>query len=183
MITHLPYRTLTTQALTATLVFVTDGVICEATYSHLLFHSEIIRVKTLIRTSESYCIRMLLLVSVLVTLCISEGVGLQLLPIPNAHGVAVSVAEASQMNVRTEVPIPPSREKNIASRVEIIAPKLEGLSHQQSFQIHMAVLPAATRPDVSLPDILSSTPESASRYSGIFVSQGASRAPPFPAYQ
>jgi hypothetical protein len=168
----------TTQALIANPVFVTDGAICEATCSHLLFLAEIMRVKTLIRTSESYCIRTLLLVSLLVTLCISEGVGLQLLPIPNAPGVAVSVAEARLMAVRTEVPSPPSREKNIASRVEIIAPKLEGLSHQQSFQIHTAVLPAATRPDVSLPDILSSTQEPASGYSGIFVSQGASRAPP-----
>jgi hypothetical protein len=164
-------------------VFVTDGAICEATSSHLLFHAEIIRVKALIRTSESYCIRMLLLVSVLVTLCISEGVGLQLLPIPNALGVPVRVAEASQMNVRTEVPSPPTREKNIASRVEIIAPKMEGLSHQQSFQIHTVVLPAAPHPDVSLPYILPSTQEPASGYSGIFVSQGASRAPPFQAYQ
>jgi hypothetical protein len=183
IIKHLPYRTLTAQAFTANPVFVTDGAICEATSSHLLFLAEIIRVKTLIRTSESYCIRTLLLISVLVTLCISEGVGLQLLPIPNASGVAVSLAEASQMKVRTEVPSPPSREKNIASRVEIIAPKLEGLSHQQSFQIDTAVLSAAPHLDVSLPHILSSTQGPASEYSGIFVSQGASRAPPFQAYQ
>jgi hypothetical protein len=183
MITHLPYRKLTAQAFTANPVFVTDEAICEATSSHLLFQAEIIRVKTLIRTSESYCIRTLLLVSVLVTLCISEGVGLQLLPIPNAPRVVVSLAEASQMKVRTEVPSPPSREQNIASRVEIIAPKLEGLSHQQSFQIHTAVLPAATHLDVSMPGLLSSTPDPASEYSGIFVSQGASRAPPFQAFQ
>jgi hypothetical protein len=164
-------------------VFVTDGAICEDSSSHLLFRAEIIRVKTLNRTSESYCVRMLVLVSVLVTLCISEGVGLQLLPIPNAPGVVVSLAEASEMKVRTEAPSPPSREKNTASRVEIIAPKLEGLSHQQSFQLHTAGLPAATHTDVSLPYILSSTQELASGYSGIFVSQGASRAPPFQAYQ
>jgi hypothetical protein len=153
-------------------------MICASFISHLLFHAEGLRVKALLDISERLYVRSLLLVSVLVTLCISEGVGLQLLPIPNATGTPVCPAEARLMEVRSDVPAPPQRGKGIASRVEIIAPKLEGLSHQQSFQIHTAVLPAATDPDVSLPCLLSSTQEPASEYAGIFVSQGASRAPP-----
>jgi hypothetical protein len=124
-----------------------------------------------------------MLISVLMTLCISEGVGLQLLPIPSATDTPVYPAEAKLMELRSDVPVPPQRGKCISSRVEIIAPKMEGLSHQQSFQIHTAVLPAATHSDVSMTGLLSLTREPASGYSGIFVSQGASRAPPFQAYQ
>ena len=125
-----------------------------------------------------FYVRSLLLVSVLVTLCISEGVGLQLLPIPGDSDAPACLAEARLIEVRTHVPTPPPPSKKVTVRVEIMAPKLKGLSHQQSIQIIASALLATKHPDVTLPYLEYSSEAPASGYSGIFVSQGASRAPP-----
>jgi hypothetical protein len=149
--------------------------------SGLLFPAEISRVKALILILERSCVRTLLLISVLVTLCISEGVGLQLLPIPSAPSITTGLAEARLIEARTNAPSPPPREESISSRVEIIAPKQEGVSHRQSVQIHTAILLTTKHPNVRFPGLVYSSSEPDYGYSGSFVSQGAGRAPPLPA--
>jgi hypothetical protein len=134
-------------------------------------------VKALPPASGIFHVRSLLLVSVLVALCVSEGIGLQLLPIPGGASVPVALAEAKLIKTGTDVPSPHRREKSVSDRIEIVAPKLKGLSHQQSIQIITAALLATRHPDVSLPvPVYSEKP--ASGYSFIFSYQGASRAPP-----
>jgi hypothetical protein len=135
---------------------------------------------TLFSTLRIFDVRSLLLISVLVTLCISEGVGLQLLPIPNATEVHTCVEESPLSKIRTDVPGPPPQSKSISCRVEIIVLKLKDLPHQQSIQIIASALPAAQHFNISLSAPVYSQ-ERVSGYSFTFVLQGASRAPPLPA--
>lgn len=133
---------------------------------------------TLFSTLRISSVRSLLLISVLVTLCISEGVGLQLLPIPiEAH---TGVEQSPQGKIRTDVPGPLPQRKSISCRVEIIVPKLKGLPHQQSIQVIASPLPAARPFTIRLSAPVYS-PEPVSDYSFTFVPQGASRSPPLPA--
>ena len=133
--------------------------------------------KALPPASGIFNVRSLLLVSVLVALCVSEGIGLQLLPIPGGASASVGLAEAELIKTGTDVPSPPRQDKSISGRTDIVALKLKGLSHQQSIQIITAALLATRHPDVSLPLPVHSE-EPASGYSFIFSYQGASRAPP-----
>jgi hypothetical protein len=153
-------------------------LICASVKGHLLFKAEIIRVKLFIDTSESFYLRLILLVGVLVTLCISEGVGLQLLPIPSATDTPVCLEKAKLIEVRTDVPSPSPRSKSVSGRVEIMAPKIDRLSRQQSIQIDVAALPTIVYSDVSFPCAVSTLEEPTFAYSIILVSQSADRAPP-----
>jgi hypothetical protein len=137
-------------------------------------------VKELIDTSGTFYARSILLVCVLVTLCISEGVGLQLLPIPTESGAPARLAEARLSEVCTHVPTPPLPSKKITVRIEIMAPKLKGLSHQ-SIQIIPSALLAAKHTAVASPCLLYSFGGPVSGYLGTFVSQATSRAPPLSA--
>lgn len=133
--------------------------------------------KAVIDKLGTFYVRSLLLVSVLAALCVSEGIGLQLLPIPGGASAPVGSAEAKLIKTGTDVPSPPRQGKSISGRIEIVAPKLKGLSHQQSILIITAALLATRYPDISLPvPVYSEKP--ASDYSFIFSYQGASRAPP-----
>jgi hypothetical protein len=130
--------------------------------------------------AKSY-LRSLLLVSVLLTLCISEGVGLQLLPIPNVATPVLPNCDASLIEARTDVPGPLPRGKSNSGRVEIVAPKFEGPSHEQLTQYHTAIIPTVQNPDVSFLSPTFSSRELPSGYTGILISQEADRAPPLPA--
>jgi hypothetical protein len=153
-------------------------LICASVKGHLLFEAEVIRVKTFIDTSKSFYVRSILLVGVLVTLCISEGVGLQLLPIPSAISAPVSLEKATLIEVCTNVPSLPPRGKSVSGRIEIMAPKIDRLSQQQSIQLGRAALPGSIHSDANLPCVVFSLEEPTSVYSGIFASQAAGRAPP-----
>jgi hypothetical protein len=154
--------------------------ICASFITQLLFQAEFIRVPSLFATLGIFHVRVLLLIGVLVPLCISEGIGLQLLPIPCAVEPRPGLAEARASKVRTGVPSPPAQGKSISGRTEIVAPKLEGISQQQPIRMITDALLAARHFYISLPTPVYSK-KIASGYSFIFASQGASRAPPLPA--
>jgi hypothetical protein len=153
-------------------------LICASVKGHLLFKAEIIRVKRFIDISESFYVRSILLVGVLMTLCISEGVGLQLLPIPSVTDIPVCLEKTTLIEVCTDVPSHYPRGKSISGRVEILAPKIDRHSQQQSIQLDTAVLPTIIHSDVNLSCLIISLKKPTFGYSGIFVSQAAGRAPP-----
>jgi hypothetical protein len=153
-------------------------LICASVKGHLLFKAEIIRVKRFIDISESFYVRSILLVGVLMTLCISEGVGLQLLPIPSVTDIPVCLEKTTLIEVCTDVPSHYPRGKSISGRVEILAPKIDRHSQQQSIQLDTAVLPTIIHSDVNLSCLIFSLKKPTFGYSGIFVSQAAGRAPP-----
>jgi hypothetical protein len=115
--------------------------------------------KAFIDTSERFYVRSLLLISVLAALCISEGVGLQLLPIPTA-------------------PSAPAPDKSSSGRVEIVSPKMEAVN-QESIQIQSATIPTGSCFSVNFSRSMFSLEESSSGYSDILIFKSVGRAPPF----
>jgi hypothetical protein len=135
-------------------------------------------VKRFIDTSQSFYVRLILLVGVLMTLCISEGVGLQLLPIPTVMNAPFYLGKATVIEVCADVPYSPPRHKSISGRVEIIAPKIDRLSQQQSIHPDTATLLTIIYSDVNLPCVIFSVEKPAFAHSSTFVSPSAGRAPP-----
>jgi len=117
-----------------------------------------------------------LLVGVLLTLCVSEGVGLQLLPLPSKG--EHSLAECPQLRSGAGCTHTPSHSEYIPGRVEIAAPKLEKRSLQQQFeQVVTAALSTARYVEAG-PLQVAYAQRSPSVYSFTFVSRPAARAPP-----
>lgn len=131
----------------------------------------------LISIVTRFQVRSLLIVSLLSALCISEGVGLQLLPIPIRLGGYSLPVESIQLKADSDSPTPPSGSDHISARIEITTQKVRKPSFQQEFvQLSTAALITNCLPDDLLQEIRPQP--STLLYSFFFASQPASRAPP-----
>jgi hypothetical protein len=133
-------------------------------------------VKKAVFTRTLFNTRSILLVGVLLTLCTSEGVGLQLLPFPSKSGR--DPAEYAQTRSAVDCKRTPSHSQNIPSRVEIAAPKPKKFSPQQKVEklVTAALIATWSVEAISLQETHSQQPQSG--YSFAFSSQPATRAPP-----
>ena len=124
-----------------------------------------------------FSIRSLLSVCVLLTLCTSEGVGLQLLPLPSNAGGFRLPEKAPRFGSAAHSTSTPLEDVYIPGRVEIAAPKLKQSLVQQILNV-IAASPIITSEFQVIP-FQKIYPEQAQPvYSFIFARQPAGRAPP-----
>ncbi|HEY7915231.1 MAG TPA: hypothetical protein VIG62_25200 [Blastocatellia bacterium] len=125
-----------------------------------------------------YGIRSLLFIGVLLTLCVSEGVGLQLLPFPSkgdGHSLLERFAQIGSAQHSTPIPF---QEECAPRRIEVAAPKLERhLLQQHVLNLVAAAISFSNEFQDNTPQEI--YPERAEPvYSLILTRQPASRAPP-----
>lgn len=129
-------------------------------------------------TKGLFSVRSLIFIGVLLTLCVSEGVGLQLLPFPSKpdeQGLSAKFTRIESFARSTPAPI---QDEHKLGRLEIAAPKPEQLLAQQHI-INAAALALATANDFQDSSLLGIHPEQAARvYSLVLACQPATRAPP-----
>jgi hypothetical protein len=123
-------------------------------------------------------VRSLLIVGVLLALCISEGVGLQLLPIPDLTPEPSSIVPPTQATSLTDSSRHSLPNNAGLGRVEIVAPKLKKLSIQLSLEQDNSIVlltSGHTQYDAAW-EVYRQTPPSL--YAFNIVCRPASRAPP-----
>jgi hypothetical protein len=137
-----------------------------------------IAMKRLVPNKGRFSVRSLLLISVMLTLCTSVGVGLELLPFSlkvDVPGVFDRLARMGSAARSTPSPLP---DESKPGRVVIAAPKIERpLVHQHLLNLVAAILTVANKIQVN--SIKGTYPEQAQPvYSLILARQPADRGPP-----
>lgn len=124
--------------------------------------------------------RALLIIGALLTLCISEGVGLQLLPPPASAATRAAGAATPETQIAScaQPPAPPAPEKSVISRVEIVAPKLKKLAFASPLSPLAAPLPVSRALFAERLPLAASLPPPPSLYVFRPAGEPTSRAPP-----
>lgn len=132
--------------------------------------------KRSVKLSITYSLRALPILCVLLALCISEGVGLQLLPLRNATPVTTELLNLSSARNSSG---PPTSDSCIFRKVDISRPTLSRVAIEQQINDFLG-LPSYIVCDVAEEVLLPQTTfSSESSYSATFFPRPTGRAPPF----
>jgi hypothetical protein len=137
-----------------------------------------IAMKRLASNKGRFSIRSLLLISVMLTLCTSEGVGLELIPSPLKVNIESLLDRSARMGSAARSTPTPLPDESKPGRVVIAAPKTErSLVHQYLLNIVAAILTVANK--FQFNSLQETYPEQAQLvYSLILARQPADRGPP-----